>query len=142
MFGSCVFGANTSDLIFTRYSRLPQWLHLSSSEQTRVWAADAKDAKDDLAHPQSIAAKLKEMMALVANVSDNVNDEMSDWQMMAAFYSRIHLHTELNLVDPDYLYRQYQSKTILKHYHYSEALSIFTSFYVLSLTIACHVSST
>jgi hypothetical protein len=33
---------------------------------------------------------------------------------------------------------------ILKHYHYSEALSIsiFTSFYVLSLTIACHVSST
>ena len=36
----------------------------------------------------------------------------------------------------------YQSKTILKHYHYSEALSIFTSFYVLSLTIACHVSST
>jgi hypothetical protein len=24
----------------------------------------------------------------------------------------------------------YQSKTILKHYHYSEALSIFTSFYV------------
>jgi hypothetical protein len=36
----------------------------------------------------------------------------------------------------------YQSKTILKHYHYSEALSIFTSFYVLSLKIACHVSST
>jgi hypothetical protein len=36
----------------------------------------------------------------------------------------------------------YQSKTILKHYHYSEALSIFTSFYVLSLTLACHVSST
>jgi hypothetical protein len=43
------------------------------------------------------------MMALVANVnvSDDVNDEMSDWQMMAAFYSRIHLHTKLNLLDPD-----------------------------------------
>jgi hypothetical protein len=27
-----------------------------------------------------------------------------------------------------------RSKTILKHYHFSEALSIFTSFYVLSLT--------
>jgi hypothetical protein len=47
------------------------------------------------------------------------------------------------IANADYLGQlHYQSKTILKHYHYSEALSIFTSFYVLSLTIACHVSST
>lgn len=68
-----------------RYSTLPRWMRLrSNSKEARSRDAANKDANDEFAHPTAIVSKLKEMMALVAKISDEVTpNEITEWQMMA-----------------------------------------------------------
>lgn len=48
------------------------------------------------------------MMTLVSEVSDDVTpDDLTSWQMIAGFYSLLHLHAELKALDPDYRDKQY-----------------------------------
>jgi hypothetical protein len=48
------------------------------------------------------------MMNLVSTVSDDVTpDELTNWQIVAGFYSLLHLNTEMRALDADYRDKQY-----------------------------------
>ena len=133
----------TSALVYSHWSSRPEWMRGSSSTSSKESGergATDKDANDDFANPLAIVTKLKEMMTLVSQVSDDVTpDDITDWQMMAAAYSVIHLNTELRGVDPDYRDKQYDDdnrqhddvqleelqelKTVLEYAHWAYEMS-------------------
>jgi len=131
---------STSALLYTQWSSLPEWLRLGLTGRKNDGSRRAidKDANDDLATPTAVYAKLKEMMAIVREVTggDGVgtigggnsrgvteNDSsstttvnsMSDVQTMAAFYSLLHLNWEIRAKDPDYRDKLYDDKDRKQH---------------------------
>lgn len=131
---------STSALIYTQWSNLPAWLRTApkkttSSEGTRSGNDDAggidKDANDDLANPTAVLAKLTEMNDLLDKVMDETHAQtkatttdtrsgdavekadkcMDQIDLLAAFYSLIHLYREFFAKDPDYRDKQYHSSS-------------------------------
>jgi len=128
---------STSALIYTQWSNLPEWLRkapmttTSSSEGTRSSSDDIdKDANDELANPAAVLAKLTEMNDLLDKVMDETHAAtstrtdtttgtrdieqkadkcMGQMDLLAAFYSLIHLYREIFAKDPDYRDKQYHS---------------------------------
>lgn len=128
---------STSALVYTQWSNLPEWVFKGRDEgdgnETRG-INSSKDANDDLATPAAVMGKLMEMMEIVGHVSDEVippssvvsngtrsittattsdgadGDSMTQVQMIAAFYSLIHLHRELHAKDPDYRDKLYDDE--------------------------------
>ncbi|CAB9512482.1 Lipase (class 3) [Seminavis robusta] len=120
---SVVAVVSTTLLVYLQWRNAPEWIKQglwsnSSSDSdganTRNDDLLDKDANDDLASLPAVMDKLKQMYNLVSAVSDDVEQSnwMGDWQLMAAFYSLLHLNTELLAKDPDYRDKLYDD-----HHH-------------------------
>lgn len=66
-----------------------------------------KDANDDLASIPAILEKLEQMMDMVSKVSTEVTEKYDSFDMIASFFSLLHLYEEIYAKDPDYRDKQY-----------------------------------
>lgn len=81
------------------WQKTPQWIKDGITKNSKK----AADANDELATPLSVWMKVKEVLTLAYELSeDTINDDIPQYKLYCCFISMIHLMNEIDAKDPDW----------------------------------------